>query len=404
MSDAESSSGDDFRAYAGLHATAFAALFCVGVYASSFGPALPFIADDLGVSLDTAGLVLSAFFLGSIAASALVAVALHGEDTRKLGIAGLITAAAGAVLLAFAPTWLLGLAGGVVLGVGDGLMIAALHMLMSTTSRNVPGAINRLNIWFAVGAVAGPLWAGGMLALTGDLWLVFGGVAALLAATAAAMAIAPAPSHERLIAPETDGSGFRLPGHPTAWIMGIILFLYVGAEFGLGSWVSTYARESADAGVFGAAVLTSGYWAALMVGRLISGWYYGGHRDPGLMLLLSIGGAGIASIALALSTGNLVLSGAAAFGAGLCMGPIWPTTVSIGAEGGHATAAAATVTIGNSGGVVIPWLQGRILVSAGPAEGVVVTGVLCAVMLAVALLFQYERRRERRSTVITPVD
>lgn len=403
MSHADPAASGDFSAYATLHATAFAALFCVGVYASAFGPALPFIADDLGVSLDTAGLVLSAFFVGSIAASALVAVALHGEDTRKLGITGLLTASAGALVLAIAPNWPIGLGGGVMLGVGDGLMIAALHMLMSTTSRNVPGAINRLNIWFAVGAVAGPLWAGAMLALTGDLWLVFGGVAAILAATAVAMALAPAPAHERLIAPE-GGGGFKLPGHPTAWIMGVILFLYVGAEFGLGSWVSTYARESADAGVFGAAVLTSGYWAALFVGRLISGWYYGGSRDPGLMLLLSICGAGIASIVLVLATGNLVLSGAAAFGAGLCLGPIWPTTVSIGAEGGPSTAAAATVTLGNSGGVVIPWLQGRILVEAGPTEGVVVTAVLCGVMLAVALVFQYQRRREAAVIIPAPLD
>ena len=39
--------------------------------------------------------------------------------------------------------------------------------------------------------------------------------------------------------------------------------------------------------------------------------------------------------------------------------------------------------MGNAGGVVIPWLQGRVLVDAGPAEGVMVSAVLCGLMLLI---------------------
>jgi fucose permease len=363
-----------------LHAGAFLSLFCVGVYAAAFGPALEFIADELDVSLDTAGLILTVFFVGSISASATVAAALHARDTRALTIAGLLAVIAGSLLIALAPAWPVALAGGIVLGLGDGLIVAALHILMTVTSQDVPRAINRLNLYFAFGAVAGPLWSGAVLALTEERAIAYAGIAATAAlALAMLLAATSAPIRERT--PEEDA--FRLPGNPTAWIMGAVLFLYVGAEFGLGSWVSAYARESAGSGVFEAALLTSGYWAALMCGRIASSVYYAKPRDSVVLLGVSIAGAGVASLLLALTTGNIAASAVAAFGAGLFLGPVWPSTVSIASEGSEAHATAATVTMGNAGGVVIPWLQGRILVDAGPTEGVVVSVVLCALMLAI---------------------
>jgi hypothetical protein len=42
------------------------------------------------------------------------------------------------------------------------------------------------------------------------------------------------------------------------------------------------------------------------------------------------------------------------------------------------------VTIGNAGGLLFPWLQGVVLSSAGPGEGIAVTGALCAAMLVLA--------------------
>src|SRR4051812_44725458 len=140
-------SGDDSD-YRALHAAAFLALFCVGLYASAFGPALPFIADDTDVSLDTGGMVLTTFFIGSITASAAVALVLHVKSSRVLGAAGLAGASTGALMLGFAPVWWLAIGGGLIMGLGDGLIIAGLHILMARTSRDVPAAINNLNLWF----------------------------------------------------------------------------------------------------------------------------------------------------------------------------------------------------------------------------------------------------------------
>jgi fucose permease len=377
---------DEYRL---LHVASLMALFCVGLYASAFGPVMPFVADDLGISLDTAGLLLTAMFVGSILASASVAIALHGHDTRRLTIAGLLAAIAGVLMLGLAPNWGLALFAGGLLGVGDGLMIAALHILMAVTSKDVPSAMSRLNLFFALGAIAGPIWAGVILTVTGERWIVYTGIAACAVVTLVVLGAATGPSHEPIAAPDEE---FRLPGNPTAWIMGGVLFLYVGAEFGLGSWVSSYTRETAHASVMAGALLTAGYWGALAVGRVLSTIYFRRGGESTWLLAVSAAGAGIAALVLSLSSGVLAVAAVSVFAAGLFLGPVWPTTMAIASEGSMANATAATVTMGNAGGIAVPWLQGKVLVGAGPAQGVGVTAVLCGVMFAVVAGFRSRRR------------
>lgn len=376
-----------------LHGSAFLAFVCVGLYGSTFGPAIPFIARDLGVSLDTAGLTLTAFFFGSISASAIVAMLLHARSSRLLGACGLAGTVTGTLLLGLAPTWPVALLGSVVLGVGDGLIVAGLHILVSRTARDVPSAVNNLNLFFAAGAIIGPLWAGGLLELSGERAPVYGGIAAVALLAALGLLSAPEPRPAAGAPPGPREDAFRLPTSPVTLVLGVSLFLYVGAEFGLGSWVSSYARESAHAGVFVSALLAAGFWLALGIGRVFTGVYFAGRRDAALLLTVSAAGAGLASLGLSLSTGNLALSGLFAFGAGLCLGPIWPATVAIVSEAGFAHDTAVVVTLGNAGGLVIPWAQGKVLVGAGPAEGVAVTAALCGAMFVIAASFRALRSR-----------
>lgn len=372
-----------------LHWAAYASLFCLGVSAAAIGPVLPFLADDVEVSLDTAGLLLTAFFVGSIASSALVAVALHARDQRALVALGLTFELAGTLMLAFAPAWELVLVAGIVIGVGDGLVISSTHILIPATTRDVASSINRLNLFFAFGAIAGPLWTGAILATVGDRWVVYAGIAVCLAATLAFTVLADLAAHHPV---SSEKQEFRIPTSSTAWIMGGVLFLYVGAEFGLGAWVSSFAQETLDAGVFAAALIAAGYWGALALGRIASGWYFARGRDAATLLIVGCAGAGIAALMLTLSSGNIAIASVAAFGAGFFLGPIWPSVTSIVAAGADSGATAATVTIGNAGGVALPWLQGKVLVGAGAAQGVAVTAALCGVMLVISGAFHARRR------------
>ena len=363
-----------------LHFAAFASIFCVGVWATSFGPALPFLADDMGMSLGAAGLLLTALFGGSIAASGAIFFHLHRINNRELDAAGLALAAGGLVLLGLAGHWSIGLVAAVILGVGDGLIVAAVHGIMATTSDDVPHAMNQLGLFFAVGAIVGPLWSGALLEATGEAAWVYAGVGAVAAVATAFTLSVPRP-------PSAEARGDRA-GHAIIrtelLLMAVVLFLYVGAEIGLGSWVSSYAREAADAGIMVAALMTSGYWGALLLGRLVTGRLLADGHRAAAVLVIAIAGAGLASAVLALFGGTLAIGAAAAFATGLFFGPIWPVAMGIGSRLSPGTAPAALVTIGNSGGLVFPWLQGLVLASAGPGEGIAVTAALCAAMLALA--------------------
>ncbi len=199
------------------------------------------------------------------------------------------------------------------------------------------------------------------------------------AATVFTLSVPRPPSGES----RGDGAGHAII-HTELLLMALVLFLYVGAEIGLGSWVSSYAREAADAGIMAAALMTSGYWAALLLGRLVTGRLLADGHEAAAVLWTAIAGAGLASVVLALFGGTLAIGAAAAFATGLFFGPIWPIAMGIGSRRSPGTAPAALVTIGNAGGLVFPWLQGLVLASAGPGEGIAVTAALCAAMLALA--------------------
>ncbi len=143
-----------------LEFAACLALFVVGVYSTSFGPALGILADDFGVSLDRAGLMLTLLFLGSIVASGSMAVWLHRFDPKHFAGTGLMLVAVGAVGIGLAGSWAAVLVSVCVVGAGGGLMDAGSHTIAARESADVSRGVNRLNVYFAIGAIVGPVLVG----------------------------------------------------------------------------------------------------------------------------------------------------------------------------------------------------------------------------------------------------
>lgn len=372
--------------HARTHYAAFAALFAVGLWVGSFGPAMPFFADRFDVGLGTAGLIFTALATGSISASAAMTLRLRGADTRLVTAVGLAIAAIGLAALAVVPNLPLAIAACALLGLGDGLAVAGCHAMVMLTAKDPAHDVNRLNIYFAVGAVASPLWVGAALELTDELAVAYGSLAAVVAAICIytfGASETRGPDHT------TEG---RLVLAPTLLIAGFLLFLYVGAEIGLGAWVSSYTREAADTGVMAGAIVASGYWGALAGGRLLSARLLHAHHPRGLLLRFIIV-AGLSSTALAIFGDIIAVAFACAAITGLAFGPIWPLTMAVGAHDTTPGTTAAIVTMGNSGAVIFPWAQGLVLARAGPSEGVAVTAVLCVLMLAVSVTTLREHPR-----------
>jgi FHS family glucose/mannose:H+ symporter-like MFS transporter len=356
-----------------------------GLLLSLYGPAIPELRSRYGIGEGASALVLSAHFLGAMAG-----IAWWGLERRLRSRTWLATGtgllAAGAAAIAFAPAWPVVLAGAVGLGVGFGVIVVEINVLLSEGFEERAAAmLNLLGATFGAGAVAGPL----ILAATGGYRVPFC-AGALLAAGAVALArdlprTGPPPDAVR-------------PPTRVGLVAGFVavVALYVGTESGIGGWEAT-SLLAGGTGAAAAASWTSGYWAALTVGRLLA-----------IPLALRVAPAALAAGSLVAAAGGLGLAhvpGAAPAAytlAGLALGPVFPTVLAWLAVVAprSRTSTAMVFSAGQLGGIVLPVLIGRLVDVGSPAViPSAVLGVALCCLGAILLLHRPAGRALERAAV-----
>lgn len=369
-----------------------AILFITGCYIGLLGPVLPDIARRTGVSLGDAGAVFTALFATGVFSNILTGRALDQLGRRRPFVFGLAVEGAALALIPFVSWWPALLAVFVVVGFGDAATIIAAHVL---TSDLHPGdeasALNRLNVYFGVGAVAGPALGALVRAAGGSALTLYVpiGLAQLALALVILRAALPAPMHHQ----ETEQSGGTAGAErplrsPLMWTLAGLLLVYVGVEIGLGGWAFTFAREGAGMGDTAATLLSAGFWLALAGGRLASPLVL--RRHPPVALL--IGGpllAGAGTLALVLAGSSPVVLVVGVLVAGFGFGPVWPVVFALVARAFPRAAGGASGLLGATssvGGLVLPWAQGRVLDAGGSRAGIAVTLGGCAVLVVLAAI------------------
>ena len=382
----------------------YASITLLGVYVAALGPGLPELAARAHVATAQAGTLITAVFAGSLATTLAAGRAADRFGRRPLVLAGCLINGCGALALVTAHAWPAALAAGFLLGGGDGALVSAFHALFADLNPQGSGAaLNRLNVFFGVGALAGPALAGLSLQTVGDirlpLLLVAGGQAATACLVAGGRYPAPSPAH-------AHGAplGIRqLARLPLVWALGLTIFVYVALEVGLGNWAFAYLRAG-GAGVATASLLTTAYWLALTAGRLLSPALLRRLAEPDLLLLVvataTLAALGLVAVAPWRPGGALCV-----VLLGLAFGPIWPLVFAI-ATGAYREGAGAVSGMLATGGAISglggPWLQGVLLVQYGPRAGMSFTLAGAAAMLV--LVFAARRltasRRLRRHSCV----
>ncbi|WP_033328783.1 MFS transporter [Streptomyces yerevanensis] len=287
----------------------------IGILQSLYGPAVPGLREEFGLSPSGAGLGLSLHFTGGVA-GVLVFNAIHSRiSNRTLLGASYALMAAGGAGFAFAPNWPLALAAAFLGGLGFGGIDYGLNQLFAVGFGNRSTAmLNILHAHFGIGAVLGPAliaWMGpdgyayafGVCAvLAGALILCTGGVGRE----------APALSVEKPAA--TGGLLSRV-------LIGflVLYILNVAVETGVGGWEPTHL-ETVGYSATVAASATSVYWLMMTVGRFLVvpiTLRYSPER------ILTVCAAGMtACLLLALIPGAAPWAYA---GVGLFIAPVFPT-------------------------------------------------------------------------------
>jgi FHS family L-fucose permease-like MFS transporter len=219
-------------------------------------------------------------------------------------------------------------------------------------------AASRLNLTQGInslGTTLAPV-VGAWLILEGDgatgVRLPYLGIAAVLVALAVVFARVPLPA----LPSEARTGGTRGPWrHRRLRLGALAIFLYVGAEVGIGSMLVLFfgLPEVAGMGEAEAGYYVSFYWGAAMVGRFVGAAI---QRRSSPRLVLAVG----CLLAIVLVVLTVSMMGAAAVPTLLCVGLfnsiMFPTIFSLAVEGlGEETSRGAGVLVmAIVGGAVIP--------------------------------------------------
>jgi fucose permease len=370
---------------------AYAGHFLFGIVMALLGAILPSLSSEIGLSLAQAGtlfLVMNACILGS----SLGLGPLMDRFGMKPPLVGgpLLTAAGlGAMALARGPealalgAALLGLGGGALNGAGNTL-VADLHTAQEARS----AALNRLGVFFGFGALVIPLAIGLLLEVASlGAILLAAALACLAVAAGIARMVLPPPKHERPLGPR-EVLGFLR--ERLLLVFALLLFFQSGNEFVAGGYTSSYLVRQLGFSVRAASWALAGYWAALMLARVLMSRV--ALRVSGTRLIVGCALASAAATLLLAASRHPALALLAVLLLGAGLAGIFPTALGVvGARypGFTGTVFGLLLTAALSGGMLLPWLAGQI----GEAHGLRPALLLVAAQfLAIAALAALARR------------
>jgi MFS transporter, FHS family, Na+ dependent glucose transporter 1 len=366
-------------------------IFCIGLNLAVLGPTLPALAGQTQARLGDMGLL---FFVGAL--GGVIGTLAGGrlfDRLRGHSVLGTAQMTTGLLMMSipFAPAfgWLLAVVA--LKGVMDGLVNNGVNTLLVWTHREkVSPYMNGLHFCFGLGAFLSPLLFAQVVDIPGGYrWVYMGlGVLTMLVGLGM-MAIGDSP---RAGDAAERKPGAVQPQHiPYSVIVAAALFLffYVGAEIAFGGWIYTYAVGLTLVPAAQAAYLTSGFWLAFTVGRLVSvplATRFAPRQIISVALLGCIFFMGL----LFVFADSVAVLWVGTLAVGFCMAPIYPSGFTLAVQGLELTArASGVILLGDSfGGMILPWLVGQVLDVAGPHAMVylVLGSLLCDVLAFVGIV------------------
>jgi fucose permease len=192
----------------------------------------------------------------------------------------------------------------------------------------------------------------------------------------------PPPKHERQLA---LGEVLRFLREPFLLVFAALLFFQSGNEFVAGGYATSFLVREAGFSIQAASWALAGYWAALMLARLVLSRV--ALRMNGTRLLILCALASAAGTALLAFSRHPALSVLAVAWIGAGLAGIFPTALGIvGARypGFTGTVFGLLLTAALTGGMLLPWLTGQVGEAHGLRPALVVVAVQFLVIAALA--------------------
>ena len=357
---------------------------------ASLGPTLPGLAEQVGVPL--AGI---SFLFATRSSGYLLGSLLGGRIYDRLPghpvMGSVLLLMAGAMaLVPLSSHVVLCAAVLLIVGISEGTLdVGANAMLVWNHPTNLAPYMNGLHFFFGVGAFVSPILIAQAVAYSGGILWAYWLLALCILPIALAILKLPSPKN---LGDHTDANG---ESHSLfIFLIAACFFVFVGAEVSMGGWIYTYAVKQQIADEKMAAYLTSGFWGALTLGRLIVIPLAARFR-PRTIMWVDIVGAILSvwmMVLFPLSQGAIWLG---TMGAGLFIASMFATLLAFA---GRRMVITGRVTgwffVGSSlGAMTVPWVIGQLFERIGPQVMLVAIGVDLVVAFGIFMVLLWRSRK-----------
>ncbi|MEZ4869076.1 MAG: MFS transporter [Caldilineaceae bacterium] len=249
----------------------FFAFFTFGFVDNIKGPALPNLLQDLHFSYSQGGGIFFGAYLGFVIATLLAGPLSDLLGNRLILLAAALLLALGALGLGSASAYPLLFGSMLVIGLGTGSIEVGGNGLIVSLHRQAQGRfLNLLATFHGIGSLLAPLYAAWILSVGGS-WrqiflysIPFALLMALIFLLPAGASSAASESHS------FDWGQLRRNGLSATMIyFYLAIGCYVATELGIAAWIVEYLIKSKGVAQTTAAYYLSGFFAFVMIGRLV---------------------------------------------------------------------------------------------------------------------------------------
>ncbi|MCE1251920.1 MAG: MFS transporter [Anaerolineae bacterium] len=340
------------------------AFFCLGISLAVIGPVLPQLSRQSGAGLVEIGAVFTMLFLGALIAQVAAGPISDRFGQRTVLFWGSLILGAGMLVFSLSPSLWMILLFAFLGGLGHGAVDLSSNVLIAQVfERRSVAALNLLNFFYGLGAFAGPALVGLAIGAWNNGLYIPAINGLLFIALAPFILKLKIPQNTVVALEKRPNDTFSVYRQPLLWMLGLLLLVYVGVENGLGGWISTYMSTTTRLSMDSAALVSSAFWMALTLGRLLNA-YLGMRLSPERILFTCIGTSLAGGLLFAFSTGVQTLSIISILLTGLGFGAVYPTVIAIVNKAfrqNAGKAASLAAAMGSIGGMILPWAQGFIL-------------------------------------------
>jgi FHS family Na+ dependent glucose MFS transporter 1 len=365
----------------------YAAFITLGATMSLNGPALPWLAQHTASRLDQISIIFAASSLGYMVGSQLGGRAYDRFPGHRIQAMALLLISLGAALVPVLHSlWFL-VAVIFVLGTLQGALDTGCNTLLTWIHGEKVGPfMNGLHFFYGVGAFLAPLIFARVVLAANEIRWAYWSFSLLTLPVAAWFWLLSSPPIRRKVPTEAG----RRSSNGLFLLIVLFFVFHVGLELGFGNWIYTFSTRLHMANETSAAYLTSAFWGAFTIGRLL-GIGISSRLRPQTILLTDLTGCLIAFAILLLWPASSLVLWVGTIVMGLSIASVFATSIAFADQRLSLTGAmTGWILVGSGiGGMVSPWLIGQLFESINPritmpillANNMIAFGLLLALIL-----------------------